>query len=302
MTECIEKLTRGRPFCLAHIDSIHMYPYAGGIARKVVYNWHNIESEAMLRYSETVPSPLRRWYAAETGRKLKRLERQILPEAFGHVVCSERERCKLLRIAPQARIAVVENGVDCSYFSGPPEAVPDSLVFVALMENVANALAASNFARNIWPRIRHRFPNLRLVLVGAQPLESVRQLASLPGVEVTGTVPDVRPYYSRTLAAIVPLLSGSGTRLKILEAMAARVPVISTPVGAEGLDAVPDQHLLIAEAADSEVWVRHVSLLLESRTERERLTAAAFEFVRSSYDWEMIDLKMKSIYEGWLKA
>jgi glycosyltransferase involved in cell wall biosynthesis len=143
---------------------------------------------------------------------------------------------------------------------------------------------------------------LRLALAGAQPLESVRQLASLPGVEVTGTVPDVRPYYSRALAAIVPLLSGSGTRLKILEAMAAQVPVISTPVGAEGLEAVPDRHLLIAEPADAEVWVRHVSLIYESRIERERLTTASFEFVRSRYDWERTDLKLKSIYEGWLQA
>ena len=139
------------------------------------------------------------------------------------------------------------------------------------------------------------------LLVGAQPLESVRRLASVPGVEVTGTVPDLRPYYGRALAAIVPLLSGSGTRLKILEAMAARVPVISTAVGAEGLNAVPTKHLLIAEAADPETWVGHVSRLLESHEYRERLTARAFEFVRSLYDWQTIDLKLKSVYESWLQ-
>jgi glycosyltransferase involved in cell wall biosynthesis len=87
--------------------------------------------------------------------------------------------------------------------------------------------------------------------------------------------------------------------LKILEAMAARVPVISTPVGAEGLDAVPNEHLLIADATDSETWVGHISRLFESHADREQLTAAALEFVRNRYDWQTIDLKLKSVYESW---
>jgi glycosyltransferase involved in cell wall biosynthesis len=126
-------------------------------------------------------------------------------------------------------------------------------------------------------------------------------LAKFPGVEITGTVADVRPYYSRALAAVVPLLSGSGTRLKILEAMAAGVPVISTTVGAEGLDAVPGEHLLLAEARDPAAWVTHVSRLSESASERQRVSAAALDFVRARYDWNMLERKIEAVYTGWLR-
>ena len=302
MTHAVKRLSAAGRFDMVHLESLHMYFYAGLAAGKVVYNWHNIESEAMRRYGEAVTSPARRWYAAITADKLQALEEQILDDAFGHVVCSDRERCALNRIAPSARIAVVENGVDCAYFdelSG--ESVRDSIVFVARMDNAANALAAQVFSRNTWPRIHERMPLLRLILAGAEPLPSVRALGDLPGVEVTGTVDDVRPYYSRALASVVPLLSGSGTRLKILEAMAARVPVISTPLGAEGLHAVRGEHLLIAEPGDSEEWVRHLKRLDESPRERERLTIAALELVRARYDWEILGDKLRGIYEGWLR-
>ena len=301
MLRTVERLAATR-FDFVHLEGIHMFRYAGLAQGKVVYNWHNIESEAMRRYGETVSSPARRLYASLTAHKLRTLEREMLHEAFGHVVCSERERCVLQRIAPSARIAVVENGVDCSYFERVSGTIQrDSIVFVARMENAANALAATKFARTTWPRIREEMPQLRLVLVGAEPLPSVRTLAQLQGVEVTGTVDDLRPYYNKALAAIVPLLSGSGTRLKILEAMAAQVPVISAPVGAEGLDAVPGEHLLIARLGDSEAWTAYLKQLNDSPKDRERVTASALEFVRSRYDWQMLGDKLTGIYKSWLR-
>ena len=300
MTRAVERLAAAGPFDFVHLEGIHLFGYAGLAAGRVVYDWHNIESEAMRRYSATAGSPARRWYASITAGKLETLERDMLRHAFGHIVCSERERRKLQSQAPSARLAVVENGVDCSYFERLcPEAGKDSIVFVARMDNVANATAAKRFARFTWPRIRARMPGLRLLLVGAEPLPSVRALADLPGVEVTGTVDDIRPYYQRALAAVVPLLSGSGTRLKIFEAMAARAPVISTPLGAEGLDAVPGEHLLIAEPGDAEAWLRHLIRLDGSPEERERLNTEALAFVRSRYDWEILGAKLARIYESW---
>src|SRR5208283_646485 len=110
-------------FDLVHLDSIHMAAYVPNVRRQtaapVVYNWHNIESELMRRYSAGASSPLRKVYAAWTARRLAALERLILLQAFGHVVCSERERAQLLRIVPEARIAVIENGVDTAFFGEP---------------------------------------------------------------------------------------------------------------------------------------------------------------------------------------
>jgi glycosyltransferase involved in cell wall biosynthesis len=114
-------------------------------------------------------------------------------------------------------------------------------------------------------------------------------------VEVTGTVPDVRPYYASAFAAIVPLRIGAGTRLKILESMAARVPVVSTTLGAEGLVIRPDQHILIAD--DERDWVRHLTLDPKRRAE---LTDAGYDLVRSRYDWNTIGNELADTYRSWL--
>jgi sugar transferase (PEP-CTERM/EpsH1 system associated) len=302
MSAAVDRLTKAEAFDLIHFDSIHMIHY-GGTASKAVYNWHNIESEAMQRFGDTVSSGAKRWYARLTASKLAALERGILKTALGHVVCSEREQKELKQIAPLARIAVVENGVDVASFAGAAEGSTESrkLVFIGLMEYYPNVEAATSFAQRIWPSLRQRFPQLSLWIVGANPTPEVRELGKLEGVTVTGTVPEVRPYYRDALAAIVPLRTGGGTRLKILEAMAAGVPVISTPLGAEGLTVTPDKTILMADPDDAEAWVRHLAHLTTSESNRKTLTAAALELVRTQYDWEILGRKLCNVYKSWLQ-
>ncbi len=163
-------------------------------------------------------------------------------------MCSARERDRLAQLAPAAHIEVIENGVDTTRFPSTPSpsATRNRLVFVGLMDNHANMEAVAWLTARIWPALHQRFPHWKLTLVGSRPPPPIRDLASRPGVEVTGTVPEVAPYYEEALAAVVPLLSGAGTRLKILEAMAAGVPVVSTPLGAEGLAIAPGENILLA--------------------------------------------------------
>jgi polysaccharide biosynthesis protein PslH len=120
-------------------------------------------------------------------------------------------------------------------------------------------------------------------------------------VTVTGTVPDVRPYYRETLAAIVPLRTGGGTRLKILEAMAAGVPVVSTPLGAEGLDLAAGENVLLVSADDAEGWATNLAGLAESRARREQLIDAGLKLVQSRYDWEILGAKLLATYESWVR-
>jgi sugar transferase (PEP-CTERM/EpsH1 system associated) len=308
MSGAVDRLTSSETFDLIHLDSIHMIRYGeaasqGASRSRIVYNWHNIESESMRRFGDTVSSPAKRWYARLTASKLASLERDILKTNFGHVVCSEREREELLRIAPAARIAVVENGVDVAGFAPGADASPQShkIIFVGLMDYYPNVEAATSFTQRTWPLLRQRFPELSLWIVGANPAPAVLQLGNLDGVTVTGTVPDVRPYYRDALAAIVPLRTGGGTRLKILEAMAAGVPVISTPLGAEGLAVTPDENILLADPDDAGTWLRHVGSLIESESARRALCAAALELVRTGYDWEILGRKLCDTYEGWLR-
>jgi polysaccharide biosynthesis protein PslH len=292
-------------FDLVHLDSIHMIRYAQSRplrGTRAVYNWHNIESEAMLRFAATVSSLSRRWYAALTASKLRALENDMLRDAFGHVVCSERERQQLLRIAPQARIQVAENGVDTTFFT--PDSAASSpgqqIVFVGTMDYYPNVEAATSFAQNIWPRVREALPATSLVIVGANPTPAVSALADIPGVTVTGTVPDVRPYYQDALAAIVPLRTGGGTRLKILEAMAAGVPVVSTALGAEGLAVSPGREILIAGADDPAAWIGHLTSLAQVPARQQQI-AAALDLVRSRYDWEIIGRTLGDTYAEWLR-
>ena len=302
MSAAVDRLTKAEAFDLIHFDSIHMIHYGASAAGRIVYNWHNIESEAMQRFGATVSSGAKRWYARMTASKLASLERDILKTALGHVVCSEREQEELKQIAPSARVAVVENGVDVASFAGAAGS-PDSrkIVFIGLMDYYPNVEAATSFTQRIWPVLRQRFPQLSLWIVGANPTPAVRELGKLDGVTVTGTVPEVRPYYRDALAAIVPLRTGGGTRLKILEAMAAGVPVISTPLGAEGLAVTPDKTILMADPDDAEMWGRHLAHLTESESSRQTLTAAALEVVRTQYDWEILGRKLCDVYKSWLQ-
>ena len=154
MSAEIDRLMEARDFDIVHLDSIHMIRYALSAieqksSMKAIYNWHNIESEAMLRYSAGAPGGARRWYAGQTAAKLETLETEILHSAFGHIVCSERERGQLRLISPNARIAVIENGVDTGYFAGvgAGTSVRRQIVFVGAMDYFPNSEAADACSR-----------------------------------------------------------------------------------------------------------------------------------------------------------
>jgi sugar transferase (PEP-CTERM/EpsH1 system associated) len=307
MSAALDRLIEASDFDIIHLDSIHMIRYALAATRrkkslKAIYNWHNIESEAMRRYSEAAPGKARRWYAAHTAAKLAALENSILGSAFGHLVCSDREHNQLRRAAPRARIAVIENGVDTSYFAGSGEGAGPrrQIVFVGVMDYFPNSEAAVFFATRIWPHVRNKLSDAELLIVGANPGPAVRALEELPGVQVTGMVPDVRLYYNHAFAAIVPLRTGGGTRLKILEAMAAGVPVVSTPLGAEGLEVVDGENVLLSDADNLQGWTDHLVNLAESPARREQLSCAGLRLVERRYDWEILGAKLRETYERWL--
>jgi glycosyltransferase involved in cell wall biosynthesis len=164
------------------------------------------------------------------------------------------------------------------------------------MSYAPNVEAVVWFFKEIWPVLREHMQALSLSIVGADPGPTVRALGSHAGINVTGTVPDVRSYYEGALAAIVPLRSGAGTRLKILEAMAAGVPVISTSLGAEGLEVEDKIHLLIAD--DVPAWTDALEWVADE-ARRRALTTAARELVVRRYDWEFLGQKLVETYTNW---
>ncbi|MDX6445360.1 MAG: polysaccharide biosynthesis protein PslH [Blastocatellia bacterium] len=305
MKQKLERLVSENDFDIVQVESIHLMSYLPIIrkARRqplVVCDWHNIESELMQRYSEREAGLLRRAYASRTAGLMSEFEKRALREFDAHVTVSQRDAEQLRYLSPEARIFVIENGVDTAFYSDQESGVTSEspahrIVFVGSMDYHANIDGAVNFAREVWPRVRERHPELTFTIVGKDPASEVRELGQLPGVEVTGTVEDVRPFYRAAIAAVVPLNVGGGSRLKILEAMAAGVPVVSTTLGAEGLKVQHDENILIADT--NEQLAEAIISLVENETRSHELSSAGRALVASRYDWSSLGDELFRTYE-----
>jgi polysaccharide biosynthesis protein PslH len=308
MKRTLARILNAKDFDIVQVESIHLMAYLPIIRAALkrplaICDWHNIESELMRRYGECESSPLRRAYARRTARLMSDLERKATHDFDAHVVVSARDAERLRALNPQARIFVVENGVDTSYYSddqfknaertGAKRA--NRIVFVGSMDYHANIDGALNFAREVWPQVRERQPNLVFTIVGRDPPPEVRELERMPGIEVTGTVADVRPYYREALAAVVPLNVGGGSRLKILEAMAAGTPVVSTTLGAEGLEVRSGENILIADR--KEQLVAAILSVVENESQRRGLQAGGRALISDRYDWSRLGLSLFAAYE-----
>ena len=315
MKKALEDILDEKDFDVVQVESIHLMAYLPIIrsVRKrplVLCDWHNIESELMRRYSQREPNLLRRAYAGKTARLMSEFERRALGEFDAHVVVSQRDAERLRDLNSDARVFVIGNGVDTSYYSdseiekaaGATRDAPgkNRILFVASMDYHANIEGAVNFARKVWPSLRARQPELVFTIVGRDPSREVRALALTTGIEVTGTVDDVRPFYRQAAAAIVPLNVGGGSRLKILEAMAAGVPVVSTTLGAEGLDVQHGENILIADT--NEQLVEAIVNVVENQAQRNGLSAAGRALVSNHYEWAKLGANLFEIHQQLLAA
>jgi glycosyltransferase involved in cell wall biosynthesis len=191
-------------------------------------------------------------------------------------------------------VDVSPNGVDTQAYQMLPESSGDpALLFVGNMGYRPNIDAMTYFCREVLPRIRWAIPNVELWIVGINADAEVQRLAG-DGVHVTGRVEDVTPYYERCAACVVPLRAGSGTRLKIVEAMAFGRPVVSSGIGCDGLDVVDEEHLLIAD--DPELFAEQSIRVLTDRGLRQALTHNARCLVVNRYDWEVVAEELLQIY------
>jgi sugar transferase (PEP-CTERM/EpsH1 system associated) len=302
MTGAVSRLFAENEFDVVQVESIHLMNYLRTIRASpkralAVCAWHNLESELMQRYSEQEKSAPRRAYARRTARLMKDFEQRALSEFDAHIAVSERDAARLRAINPAAKVFVIENGVDSAHYS-PVEyksGKPKRLVFVGSMDYHANVEGTVKFARNVWPAIHQHKPLLTFTIVGKDPAPDVRELSSIKGVEVTGSVPDVRSYYREAIAAVVPLNVGGGSRLKILEAMAAGVPVVSTTLGAEGLDVRDGENILIADGEDRLAQV--VIDLVNDEKLRAQLVSGGRALVAERYDWARLGAKLSECYQ-----
>src|SRR5580704_19568050 len=217
--EALDPILREGNFDVIQIESMHLIAYAQHIRQvapriRLILDWHNIESEILARYADNDANPLRAIYARRTSKLSRGVEDDLLRLCHAHTVCSDREKEVLETRVPGTRIEVVGNGVDCEFFADNAQSNEKrDVLYMGRMDYHANIDAALHFAKTTWPLIHARRPELRLTIVGAQPPDAIRALAS-DNVVVTGTVDDVRPYYHSALVSVVPLRVGGGRRLK----------------------------------------------------------------------------------------
>lgn len=229
--------------------------------------------------------------------KLRRLETESARRYRHHILCSQ-EDAELLRSRHGALdCAVVPSGFDPDYFRRPAgQGARDArrLLFLGSMNYGPNVDGIRAFVSEALPRIRARFPDALLEIVGGEPTPEVRALAGA-GVVVTGRVPDVRPYLERAAMLVVPLRVGGGTRLKIVEAAAMETPVVSTRIGAEGLGLVEGQHFLADDTPGD--LARQVIALFQDPARARVLGRAAGEHVRERFSWEALGEELVDCWE-----
>jgi glycosyltransferase involved in cell wall biosynthesis len=298
MAERIHELTSAEDFDIVQIEHSRLALYREAVNSSAcsssVLVFHNIAYNQYDRMVEIEKNPISRLRTWLFSRKLRRWEPSYAGKFDRCLTMSDMDRKILLGANRRLCIDVIPNGADTGKLL-PVKAIPGvpALLFVGSMSYPPCADGAVYFCRQVLPYIKKAIPEIRVWIVGTDPLPDVLQLAG-DGVHVTGYVKDVLPYYEQTAVSIVPLRAGGGTRLKILESMALGRPVVSTSIGCEGLDVIDGRHLLIAD--DPKSFADKTVRLLTDSVLFQHIATEARQLVVNRYDWDIIAHQLMDIY------
>jgi len=275
-------------------------PYAESLRGVVRAPWvvmaHNVESLIWRRYCEIETNPWKRWYIRGQWRKFERYERGVFAETSQLIAVSDQDAALARDHFKAPRVQVVENGVDASWFA-PSEASrdPHSLLFLGSLDWRPNLDAVRRLLDDIFPQVLAAEPQSRLAIVGRKPPQWLAdRVRECRNVSLHGDVPDVRPFLHHCGAMAVPLRVGGGSRLKILESLAAECPVVSTRVGAEGLCLVPDRHFMEVESVDG--MTRALVQAIRHPHPIQEMARQGRQAVASRYDWSVLSRKLEAIW------
>ncbi len=256
---------------------------------KIIFNAHNVDSDLARQ------ALLKGEVSRDVQQQIFNTESNLHQRIDALLTCSEEDKDMFDKMNQgKLPIAVVPNGMiipGTLYDNGVRLTVPQYILFCGSLSSVPNAEGLYWFCNKIWPMVIKEFPVLKLLVVGSGILpEKYKDVIDTGSIEMLGTVPDVKPYYNKSAIAVVPLLTGSGTRLKILEAMALGVPVISTTIGAEGIEYTIDSDIIIAD--EEKFFAEKIIELLHHRDKRLSMANNARRLVESNYDWDLVGNKM----------
>ena len=265
-----------------HCSSVAGYvDWVEGIPK--IMDFGDMDSQKWLEYSVFKPFPLSWVYKLE-GIKLERVEKQ-LARRFDYSSCTtSAEHQTLVSYQAAKNTFWFPNGVDATYFHTQEKYDSKQICFIGRMDYYPNQEGMFEFCEKVWPKLLAKKPELKLVIVGANPSDKVRALGDLTNVTVTGSVPDVRPYVLDSALSVAPLNIARGTQNKILESMAMGVPVVCSQQAAGGIDAVENEHMLVARTSDD--YVKAILELTENTEKRKQFSTAGRERVLTNHNWK----------------
>ena len=295
----LAKLLRKESFDIVHLESLFMTNYLATIRRlskaPVVLRAHNLEHIIWEKTASGASGFFKRLYLNYLQRKLKQYELSMLNEvsAIAAISDDDRERMKSLNV--KKPISTIPFGVDLmKYPHQPIQSAEVALFHLGAMDWGPNAEGVKWFLQAIWPEITTRFPMLKLYLAGRSMPEEFKGM-NLPNVEVVGEVENAIDFMQSKAIMIVPLLSASGVRVKIMEGLALGRVVVATPLAAEGLGCVHGEQLLIAENLSD--WTNSLSAVIENQELRNSLSLKGREYVRLNFDIRSVTAKLVHFYK-----
>ncbi|GCL64405.1 TIGR03087 family PEP-CTERM/XrtA system glycosyltransferase [Pseudaquabacterium pictum] len=275
-----------------HCSSVAQYvEHVQGIPK--ILDFGDMDSQKWLEYANYKPWPLSWGYTLE-GTKVLWAEKRLARKFDLCTATTRAERETLDSYGTGAPTDWFPNGVDAQFFAPTDEPYDaDTISFIGRMDYYPNQECMQRFCDQVWPLLQARRPGMKLLIVGADPSPEMRRLGERPGVTVTGSVPDVRPFVRRSAAMVAPLAIARGTQNKILEAMAMGVPVITSSIAAGGVDAVPGEHLRVADSPEE--LAAAVLEVVQDPLERQRLSGNGRQRVLSNHDWAQSMKRMDAI-------
>jgi glycosyltransferase involved in cell wall biosynthesis len=282
-----------------HFDTIGLAAYwHEDFSAPAVLDHHNVESHMMLRRAEVEPNVLKKLYFYQEGMRLRRYERRMLGKFDHHLMCSADDKERLLELDPRLKVSVIPNGIamDEEYPPRSPDPASPRVLFVGGLTWYPNHDAVVFMLEEIWPRIVEAIPHARLDIVGRSPSTRIQRLAANSvNVALHGFVDDIRPFYQAATLYLCPIRDGGGTKLKVLDALAHRVPLVAHSIACEGIALEQGVNVLMAEEA-GRIAELAIDLIQSDPACSQKLGDAGWEVVRKQYEYRGIGAKLGQLF------
>jgi polysaccharide biosynthesis protein PslH len=297
MHEAIRRMVHSTKFQVVHFDTISMAEYIKDIGDvPMVVNHHGVESYMINRRVENEPNFLNKLYLMIEGYKLEKYEKRYCERFDMNLAVSELDKELFKKITGVENMEVVENGVDIDYFSPSDSIKKDkSIIFAGRLDQYSNRESILYFCEKVWPLIKIKHPDVRFTIIGNNPPAKLAEIAGNDkNIELLGYVDDVRPYFANAMISVCPIKDGGGTRIKILDALAMGMPIVSTSIGCEGIDITSGADVLIADTPEK--FADKVDWIITDAGKRQSMSYYARKTAEDKYSWKAIGEKLDRLY------